>query len=78
MAAAPKTIFQEDSLCIKVYDVDTKQVIYTFSNYKLAAKGLGTQPETISRRCKSKLRLFSPILNKEVALRLVKDGPAAA
>jgi hypothetical protein len=72
---APLTMFQEDNTCVKVYDVETKEVIITFPNYKRAGIELGIAAATISQRCSSKKRLFVPKLNKEVACRLAKkDG----
>jgi hypothetical protein len=70
--------FEDDSLCVKAYDVETKQVIGTYDNFKKAGKELGVTPITVARRCKSKTRLFVTRLNKEIALRLTRKDLVTA
>jgi hypothetical protein len=72
------TDFKEENLCVKVYDVDSKQVIATYDNYKRAGFGLGIPQQTIARRCKSKERIHSPKLGKEIAVRLTRKEAVAA
>lgn len=61
--------FGADDICIKVYDPEKKQLIAVYKNYTEAARKLGLTYKVIHAACINKTRRFSPILNKEVALR---------
>ena len=60
---------------IRVIDPETKLVVYTFETYKRAGLVLKVKSSMISRRCQSKLRIYSPKDDKEYSCRLMKkDG----
>jgi hypothetical protein len=59
-----------DDTCIKVYDPKEKKLIAVFKNYIKAANKLGLSTNVILRRCAKKKRVFSPTLQKEIALRI--------
>lgn len=61
--------FGADDLCIKVYDPTKQELIATYRNYTEAARKLGLTYKVVHAACLSKTRRFSPVLNKEVALR---------
>lgn len=69
--------FYEDNTCLKVYDVNTKQVIATYDTYKQASQKLGLTEKAISYRTSTKQRFHSPKLNKEVTCRISKREEAA-
>ncbi len=64
--------FKGEDVCVKAYDVNTKEVIGTFEGYKKAGLALGIREQSVAQRCKTKTRVFARRLNKEVALRLVR------
>lgn len=68
------TCLYED-VCIKVYDPLKQELIAVFKNYSKASVKLGVGHTTVQHKCESKRRMFSPILNKEVACRAVIMKP---
>lgn len=68
----PDTKFVEENTCVKIYNPETKEVIATYPTFKRAGVELGVPQAAVSRRCRSKQRLFSPKLNMEVACRVAK------
>lgn len=62
--------------CIKVYDPEKQELIAVYKSFSKAANRLGVRNSTVQHKCESKNRLFSPILEKEVAVRIgvIKDG----
>lgn len=64
-----QTILIED-ICVKVYDPTKKQLIAVYENVFKAANRLGLTHKVVQNRCESKERVFSPMLNLEIALRL--------
>jgi len=61
--------FGADDICVKVYDPEKQELIVVYDNYAQAAKKLGLTAKVVHGACRNKTRRFSPILNKEVALR---------
>lgn len=61
--------FGIDDVCVKVYDPEKKELIATYENYSQASRKLGINPKSVYAACANKSRRFSPLLNKEVALR---------
>jgi hypothetical protein len=60
-----------DNTCVKVYDPNADpKLIGVFSSYNKAGNILGISPSTVHQKCVSKLRVYSPNLQKEVAIRL--------
>ena len=64
------TNFKEENLCVKVFDVKTQEIISTFESYKKAGVGLAISERIVADKCKTKKRVYSPRLDKEVACRL--------
>lgn len=64
-----------DDICIKIYDPTKQELIAVFKNYSKASVKLGVNHTAVQHKCESKRRLFSPILNKEVACRAVIMKP---
>lgn len=62
-------VLYEDT-CIKVYDPEKKELIAVFKTYSKASNRLGVGHSTVQHKCESKRRMFSPILNREVACRI--------
>ena len=60
--------------CIKVYDPINKQLIATYDTYVMACKKLGLTHKSIKNATITKSRRFSPILNKEIAIRLASKN----
>lgn len=56
--------------CIKVYDPIKKECIAVYDNYYKAQKALGLSSTILRNAARAKTRRFSPILNKEIALRV--------
>lgn len=61
--------------CIKVYDPLEKKLIGTYRSFTKASQKLGISPSSVQQKCASKNRVFSPVLKKEVALRLSSIKP---
>jgi hypothetical protein len=59
-----------DDECVKIYDPSKKELIKVFDNYGDAGKYLGLSPKVLRNAAIGKTRRFSPILNKEVAIRV--------
>jgi len=62
--------------CVKVYDPSIKKVIAVFSNCKRASYRLGIPATTLVTKATEKKRVYSPLLNKEIAVRFaaLKQG----
>ena len=56
--------------CIKVYDPIKKEVIAVYETYTKAARELGISDSVLKRAVQTKTRKFSPVLKKEVAVRI--------
>lgn len=60
-----------DNTCVKVYDPNAEpKLIGVFASYNKAGNNLGLTPSAVHQRCISKMRVYSPKLEKEVAIRL--------
>jgi hypothetical protein len=77
MKKANSTAGMFDNTCIKVYDPNaiTDKLIGAFENYQRAGNRLGLTPCIIQKRCTTKSRVYSPILDKEIAVRLKSKQP---
>lgn len=64
--------FGFDDLEVRAYDPATKTVIKRFKSYKRAGYELGLNPDVVRDACLGKKRKYSPTLDKEIALRLMK------
>lgn len=62
--------FGYEDECVKVYDPIKKECIAVYDNYYKAEKALGISDKILRTAVKSKTRRFSPILNKEIAVRI--------
>ena len=67
-------MFGDPDTCVKVYDpsiedLDKKHII-TYPSYQTAANRLGIHPLRIMRATRSKQQIFSPTLNKKIAIRV--------
>lgn len=68
--------FGYQDLEVRVYNPETKKVIKKYNTLARASACLGVTNAVLRNRCTSKKRLYSPTLDKEVAVRLVnKDKP---
>lgn len=65
-------IFGYEDMVIKVYDPEKKECIAIYRNFNEAGNRLGMLPVRVQQACKTKTRKFSPLLNKEVALRVAR------
>lgn len=68
-------VLYEDT-CIKVYDPEKKELIAVYKTYSKASNKLGVGHSTVQHKCESKRRMYSPMLKKEVAVRIgvMKEG----
>lgn len=68
--------FADSDTCVKVYDPTKQQLIAVYENYNKASNRLGITAAAILRRCAQKSRVWSPMMNMEIAIRLtsVKEG----
>lgn len=62
--------FGADDVCIKVYDPSKKELISAYDTYTEASQKTGISTRVIRIAIRSKTRRYSPLLKKEVALRL--------
>lgn len=62
--------FGMEDECIKVYDVEKKEVIGTYNTYAKAEVATGLTAKVLRIAATSKTRRFSPRLNKEIAIRV--------
>jgi hypothetical protein len=62
--------FCSEDECIKIYDVEKKELIGVYPTYKKAEIATGLNPKVLRGAIKSKTRRFSPILKKEIAIRI--------
>jgi hypothetical protein len=68
--------FGYKDLEVRVYDPEKKTVIQKYNTLGRASACLGVTNAVLRNRCTNKKRLYSPTLDKEVAVRLVnKDKP---
>lgn len=69
-------MFGYDDTCVKIYDPEeqdpSKKLIGIYDNYNLAGNVLGIPPSNVHKHCSRKSKVFSPRLNKKVAVRLSK------
>jgi len=56
--------------CIKIYNPEKKELIATYASYKEAEKATGLSPKVLKNAAHSKTRRYSPLLKKEIAIRL--------
>ena len=66
--------FGFEDLEIRVYNPETKKVIDKFSNYNRAGYVLGISPRAVKHACDTKIRRYSPTIDKEVAIRIVNKN----
>lgn len=72
-------IYGYDDTCVKIYDPEIKEgskIIATKDNYNTAGHYLGVANGSVQKHCMRKTKIFSPILNKYVAVRLSKRDPS--
>lgn len=66
-------IFGDENLCVNVYDPNEpdpdKKLIGIYDNPWKASKKLGLTPKNVRYYCVVKKRIYSPFLDKEIALR---------
>jgi len=62
--------FGMDDVCIKVYDPEKKELISVYDTYIDASQKIGVSPRVIKMAVRNKTRRYSPVLKKEVAIRL--------
>lgn len=62
--------FGADDICIKIYDPSKQEVIGTYDTYTKAERATGITIKVLKIAARTKTRRFSPLLNKEVAIRL--------
>lgn len=65
----------EENKFIKVYDPETKKVIYGYSNRRKAGVFLGIPVNQVINSCSKRTRCFSKTLGKDVALRIANKEP---
>ena len=58
--------------CIKVYDVEKKELIGAYDTYVKAEKATGLSVRVLKGAVVAKTRRFSKLLNKEIAIRLAR------
>jgi len=66
--------FGYDDMEIRIYDPATKTVIKRFSTAKRAGYELGIPADSVRDGFMTKKRKYSPILDKEVAIRLMNKN----
>jgi hypothetical protein len=66
----PIDLFDQEDICIKVYDPEKKEVIATYNSYKEASSKLGLTYKVIKGAAKTKTRRFCQRFNKEIAIRI--------
>lgn len=68
-------VLYEDT-CIKVYDPEKKELVAVYKTYSKASNRLGVGHSTVQHKCESKRRMYSPMLKKDVAVRIgvMKEG----
>ena len=66
----PIDLFDQEDICIKVYDPEKKELIATYNSYKEASSKLGLTYKVIKGAAKAKTRRFSERFNKEIAIRV--------
>ncbi len=64
--------FGYEDECIKIYDPTTKECIAVYDNLYKAERGLGISNNVLRTASRLKTRRFSPILNKEIAIRVAR------
>ncbi len=62
--------FGSNDECVKVYDPEKKELIGIYNSYCNAAKKLGLTNRSVRDAAINKNRRYSPILKKEVAIRI--------
>lgn len=65
--------------CVKVYDPEaTPKLIAVYENFNKAGGRLGITPTGVQKRCVTKTKVYSPNLDKMVAIRLTPIYPEDA
>ncbi len=59
-----------DNLCVKVYDPEKQKLIAVYDTFKKASARLGVSAELIHKKVTSKRRLYSPVFDLTVAVRM--------
>jgi hypothetical protein len=59
-----------EDTCIKVYNPEEKKLIGVFKNAAKASNRLGVKSGKLLIKCGSRERIFSPLLQKQVACRV--------
>lgn len=59
-----------EETCIKVYNPEEQKLIAVFASMHKAANRLGVAASKIQVKCSTKKRIFSPVLNMYVAVRI--------
>lgn len=67
----PKEIFGDIDTCVKIWNPLNQTVINTFDSFRLAGDYLGVSHAKVRVNCISRVRVYSPILKMEVAVRTV-------
>lgn len=64
-----------DDTCVKIYDPEKKELIAVYRSFPKAGNRLGLTPRVVQGRCINKERVYSPLLQKEIACRLSAMKP---
>jgi len=62
--------FGFDDVCIKAYDPFKKELLSVYNTYTEAAQKTGISVRVLKIAIRSKTRRFSPLLKKEIAIRI--------
>lgn len=62
--------FGFESECIKIYNPENQELLGTYDTYTKAERATGITSKVLRIAAKTKTRRFSPLLNKQVAIRL--------
>lgn len=69
-----RNLGQED-ICYKVYDPIEKKLIVSYNTCRETSDKLGLSQTVVRSAAVNKTRRFSPVLNKEVAIRIATRKP---
>lgn len=62
--------FGDSNICVKIWNPETRTVIDTQVNYKQAGQYLGVSAKEVRAKCQNKIRVYSPVLKQDVAVRV--------
>jgi len=64
-----------DNTCIKVYNPEKQELIAIYDTFKRTGNMLGLTAGMVQQHCARKTRVYSPILEMDVAVRLSTIKP---